>query len=108
MHGRMGLEKVSRETPEISEYIDFGFYDPCLYKENTGMGKTKMGRWLGVSRKTGSLMFFWVLTLSCFVVSRTSVQRITNLELQEETNKRRMTAFDDAFKEYLRNYNHVR
>ena len=27
-----------------------------------------------------------------------------NLELQEETNKRRMTAFDDAVKEYLRDY----
>ena len=29
------------------------------------------------------------------------------MELQEETNKRRMTAFDDAVKEYLRDYNHV-
>ena len=107
LHGRTGLEKVTGETPEISEYIDFGFYDPCWYKENAGMGETKMGRWLGVSHKTGSLMSFWVLTPSCHVVSRTSVQRITNLELQEETNKRQMTAFDDAVKEYLRYYNHV-
>ena len=107
LHGRTGLEKVTRETPEISKYIDFGFDDPCWYKENAGMGETKMGRWLGVSHKTGSLMSFWVLTLSCHVVSRTSVQRITNLELQQETNKRRMTTFDDAVKEYLRDYNHV-
>ena len=107
LHGRTGLEKVTGETPEISEYIDFGFYDPCWYKENARMGETKMDRWLGVSHKTGSLMSFWILTPSCRVVSRTSVQRITNLELQEETNKRRMTAFDDAVKGYLRDYNHV-
>ena len=108
LHGRTGLEKVTGETPEISEYIDFGFYDPCWYKENASMGEIQMGRWLGVSHKTGSLMSFWVLTPSCHViVSRTSVQRITNLELQEETNKRRMTAFDDAVKEYLRDFNHV-
>ena len=107
LHGRTGLEKVTRETPEISEYIDFRFYDPCWYKENAGMGETKMGRWLGVSHKTRSLISFWVLTPSCRVVSRTSVERITNLELQEETNKRQMTAFDDAVKEYLRDYNHV-
>ena len=107
LHGRTGLEKVTGETPEISEYIDFGFNDQCWYKENAGMGETKMGRWLGVSHKTGSLMSFWVLMPSCRVVSRTSVQRITNLELQEKTNKRRMTAFDDAVKEYLRDYNHV-
>ena len=71
------------------------------------MGETKMGRWLGVSHKTGSLMSCWILTPSCRVVSRTSVQRITNLELQEETNKRKLTAFDDAVKGYLRDYNHV-
>ena len=98
---------MTGETPEISEYIDFSFYDPCWYEENACMGETKMGRWLGVSNKTGSLMSFWILTPSCRVVSRTSVQRITNLELQEETNKRRLTAFDDAVKGYLRDYNHV-
>ena len=107
LHGRTGLEKVTGETPEISEYIDFGFYDPCWYKENASMGKTKMGRWLGVSHKTRSLISFWILTPSCRVVSRTSVQRITNLELQEETNRRRMTAFDHAVKGYLCDYNHV-
>ena len=105
--GRTGLEKVTGETPEIFEYIDFGFYDPCWYKENAGMGETKMGTLLGVSNKTGSLMSFWILTPSWCVVSRTSVHRITNLELQEETNKRQMTAFDDAVKGYLRDYNHV-
>ena len=25
LHGRRGLEKVTGDTPEISEYIDFGF-----------------------------------------------------------------------------------
>ena len=107
LHGRMGLEKVTGETPEISEYIDFSFYDPCWYKENAGMGKTKMGRWLGVLHRTGSLMSFWILTPSCRVVSRTLVQRITNLELQEETNKKKLTAFDDAVKGYFCDYNHV-
>ena len=107
LHGRTGLEKVTGETPEISEYIDFGFYDPCWYKENAGMGETKMGRWLGVSHRTGSLMSFWILTPSCHVVSRTSVQRITDLELQEETNKKKLTAFDDSVKGYLHDYNHV-
>ena len=107
LHRRTGLDKVTGETPEISEYIDFGFYDPCWYKENAGMGETKMGRWLGVSHKTRSLMSFWVLTPSCHVVSRTSVQRNTKIELQEETNKRRVTTFDNAVKEYLCDYNHV-
>ena len=105
--GRTGLEKVTGETLEVSEYIDFGFYDLCWYKENAGMGETKMGRWLGISHKTRSLMSFWILTPSCRVVSRTSVQQITNLELQEETNERCLTTFDEAVKEYLQHYNHM-
>ena len=70
LHGRTGLDKVTGETPVISDFIDFGFYDPFWYKENAGMGKTKMVMWLGVSHQTRSLMSFWVLTPSCRVVSR--------------------------------------
>ena len=80
LRGRTSLENVMGETPEISEYVDFGFYDYCWYRENAGMGETKLERWLGVSHKTGSLMSFWVLTDKCRVVSRTSVQRMTELE----------------------------
>ena len=43
LRGRTSLEKVTGETPEISEYIDFGFYDHCWYRENAGMGETKLG-----------------------------------------------------------------
>ena len=49
LHDCTGLEKVTGETPEILEYIDFSFYDWCWYKENAGMGEMKLGRWLGVS-----------------------------------------------------------
>ena len=38
LHDHTGLEKVTGETPEILEYVDFSFYDWCWYKENAGMG----------------------------------------------------------------------
>ena len=49
LHDRTGLEKVTMETPEISEYVDFSFYDWCWYKENAGMSEIELGRLLGVS-----------------------------------------------------------
>lgn len=107
LKGRTGLEKVTGETPEISEYLDFGFYDACWYRENARLGETKLGRWLGVSHKTGSLVSFWILTPNCRVVSRTSVQRVTNRELQEETTSKRLAGFDEATKEKMRDYLHV-
>ena len=92
------LEVVSGETPDISEYLDFGFYDKVSYRENAGLGETKHGRWLGVSHKTGSLMCYWVLTAQCTVISRTSVQRVTSLELQTDEQKERFKEFDAGIK----------
>ena len=43
LHDRTGLEKVTGETPEISEYVDFSFYDWSWYKENASIGETKLG-----------------------------------------------------------------
>ena len=52
--GRCPLEKVTGKSVDISEYLDFGFYDWVWYKENAGLGETKLGRWLGVSHKVGT------------------------------------------------------
>ena len=107
LRGRTSLEKVTGETPEISEYIDFGFYDHCWYRENAGMGETKLGRWLGMSHKTGSLMSFWILTEKCRVVSRTSVHRMTELEKQEESVVNRLRVFDEGIKLTIKDSAHV-
>ena len=57
---RTPLEALTGETPEISQYLDFGFYDRVWFKEDTGVGETKLGIFLGVSHYIGSLMSYWV------------------------------------------------
>ena len=107
LHDRTGLEKVTREIPEISKYVNFSFYDWCWYKENASMGEMKLGRLLGVSHQTGSLMSFWVLSQSCKVVSRTSVQCVTRLEMDEEATQKRRAAFDKTTKWRLHDHAHT-
>ena len=89
LDGKCPLERVTRETVDISEYLDFGFYDWVWYRENAGLGETKLGRWLGVSHRIGTLMSIWVLAASGKVISRTTVQRVTNLEIQVDENKKK-------------------
>jgi hypothetical protein len=93
LDGRCPLERITGETVDISEYLDFGFYDWIWYRENAGLGETKLGRWLGVSHRVGTLMSFWVLTGTGKVLSRTTVQRVTNLESKVDDNKTRMNDF---------------
>ena len=52
-------------------------------------------------------MSFWVLTPSCKVVSRTSVQRVTQLEMGEEATWKRTAAFDETIKLRLRDHAHT-
>ena len=80
--GCIPIELVTGETVDISEYLDFRFYDQVWYHKNAGLGERLHGRWIGVSHRIGSLMSYYILTQTGSVISRTTVQRVTNLEVQ--------------------------
>ena len=94
LEGRCLIERVSGETTDISEYLDFGFYDWCWYHDNAGLSPPLLGRWLGVSHRVGSGMSYWLLTKTGSVISRTTVQRVTNLERQTSDVKTECDEFD--------------
>ena len=96
LEGRPPLEVLTGESLDISEYLDFGFYDWCWYHENAGLGELKLGRWLGVSHRVGSAMSFWILNDKCEIMSRVSVSRVTNLESETDSVKARKEDFSKA------------
>ena len=77
-----GIERITGDTPDISEWIEFEFYDLCWYWDvpNTD-DNPRIGRWLGVSHRVGTAMSYWILTAQGTVVSRTTVQHITKEEI---------------------------
>lgn len=77
-------------TPDISEYLDFDFYDWALYRTNAGLGEVKLGRWIGVSHRVGQLMSYWVFPESGIPISVTTIQRLTNNERNTDEMKCRM------------------
>jgi hypothetical protein len=107
LDGRTPMEKVTGETPDISEYLDFTFYDWVWYKDNAGVGDNMFGRWLGVSHRIGNLMSYWILTANGRVISRTTVQRVTNLELATAEVKERIKDYSNQINELLKDDNHV-
>ena len=40
LDGRCPLERITGDTVDISEYLDFGFYDWVWYRDNAGLGET--------------------------------------------------------------------
>ena len=107
LNGRTPLELVTGDTVDISEYLDFSFYDWCWYHENAGLGPTKLGRWLSVTHKVGGLMSYWVLTVNSTVIARTTVQCVTSLEMQQVHMKERAQAFDEAMTAKIKYSDHI-
>ena len=93
LSGILPLQDVTGETPDISEYLDFGFYDHVSYKDNSGLGMTDIRRWLGVSHRAGGLVSYWIPTQKGTVISRMTVRRITSLEKEIDEFKASVKGF---------------
>ena len=107
LKGRTPLKSITGDTVDISEYLDFSFYDWFWYHDNAGLGPTKLGRWIGVAHKVGGLMSYWILTVNCKVIARTTVQWVTSLEMQLDHMTERAQAFDEVIKAKIKDSDHT-
>jgi hypothetical protein len=96
------LLKVTEETVAISNYLDFGFYDHAEYSDNMGLIESKIGRWLGVAKNVGTMMTFYVLSRTDRVVSRSSVERVKEVDKQIDAMKLQLQTFDNEVKQRLK------
>ena len=79
--GRTAMERITGDTPDISEWLEFEFYDLCWYWDNQqDSNEPKLGRWLGVSHRVGSALCYWILPNTGIVIARTTVQHLTKQE----------------------------
>ena len=64
------------ETPDITKYLDFTFYDWIKKCTHAGLDKLSIGRWLGVSHKVGQMMSYWQI-ISCVTLQQLKIQKET-------------------------------
>ena len=94
-----GYERITGQTPDISEWLDFSFYDLVWYHNGSKPDLTdnarQLGRWLGISHCIGSDLTYWVLTESGKVVSCSTVQHVTMSEQKDSNIKPKIDRFND-------------
>ena len=90
-NGRTGFEEIFGATPDISQWLDFEFYDLVWYwdHERSDMAEEnrKLGRWLGISHNVGSDLCYWILPQSCKVIARSTVCHVLREELLKPETK---------------------
>ena len=62
------------------------------------MEEDEIGQWLGVSHSHGNALTYWVIRSDGKVFSRSTVTRVTNLEMKTSEVQQQMTAFDRTLK----------
>ena len=87
---------------DISEYLNFSFYDQVWFKDNTGSSLFDPSQWLVVSERTGRDVCYHVLNKNGNVVSRSTVQRVTELKKRTWSTKDLFNKFDIMINEKLK------
>ena len=97
-----GMERITGNTVDISEWLDFEFYDLCWYWDvPDSWDNPKIGRWIGVSHNVGSTLCYHILTATGKTISRTTVQHITKDEVQQQEIVDKIARFHSDLDEKL-------
>ena len=101
--GDTPLQVLTGETVDISEEVQFDWYERVYFIDPSSFPETKheMGRVLGVASRVGQAMTFNILKSNAQVVSRSSVFPIDKLEAQTDAFKERAKAFDEAIQKKI-------
>ena len=103
---RTGIERITSDTPDISEWIDFDFYDPVWFWDSPdNQDNPLLGCWLGVAHRIGSDICYWILKDNGHVLARMTVQHIPDLDLRKDDVKSRLEQFDEVITERLQDQN---
>ena len=108
---RTGIEIVTGETPDISEWLDFKFYDRVWYYDQKNIeiddSGRRLARWLGVAHQVGSDLCYWLLLESGKVIARTTVQHVVRDNYLNDDVKREVERFDYVIEEGLLDKNFI-
>ena len=93
-------KKVMGCTPDISEYIDYTWYQWVWYYEPKSDHRQEIGRWLGPAHSCGQGLAYHILTEKGKVVTRSTVSNIVN---ETDEVKKLKSEFTRSMESYIGN-----
>ena len=105
--GRSGYEMVFGTTPDISEYVEFDFYDYCWYwdtPQSYPHEKKQLGRWLGIAHRVGQSMVYFVMNANGKVIARSTVVPLEPQDHDVTETTTRMSDLDATIKATIGDY----
>lgn len=100
LEARTPYEHVMHYTPDISEYVNFRWYQWSYYWDELNKEK-KLCRWLGVAHKVGQSFCYWILLSNGEFLARSSVIPIPDEDLESIELKERMAKFSESLHDVI-------
>jgi len=103
LNGRTPYEKITGNTPDISELLEFEWYQPIWYYEPSEFPHQNklLGRWIGIAHRIGQALCFWILPFSGIPIARATVQAISKEDLLTDVIKDKLLEFDQSIEQKL-------
>ena len=100
---RVPSEARLGDTPDISEYAQFDWYQTVwvIDPKKGEMDKKVLMKYIGVAPNVGSLMTFWCLPGSCTPIARSSVTPLTADELAQNGIQQRIKDLDKLIQDKI-------
>ena len=104
LEGRIPFEKVMGYTPDISELLEFNWYDWVWYYEPTKPERAQLGRCLGPAHNAGQGLAYYILNENAEVVMRSSVAAFKESEISSPETQERKRAFTNSIEDRIDNH----
>jgi hypothetical protein len=98
LQGRTPYEIVTGRTPDISEYLDYSWYDTIWYYDHDAPfpeEQRKLGKWLGVAHRVGQALCYYILTANGQPIVRSTLQPISKEEWKDEHVKEQIRLLNE-------------
>mmetsp|Transcript_24287 Transcript_24287/g.34810 ORF Transcript_24287/g.34810 Transcript_24287/m.34810 type:complete len:1184 (-) Transcript_24287:1334-4885(-) len=96
LHGRTPHEVLTGNTPDVSEFLEFEWYQPVWYydPEPFPEQRRKLARWIGIAHRVGQALCYWIIPESGRPLARTTIQAVSQDELSTQVVKDQLVALD--------------
>jgi hypothetical protein len=104
LNGGTPYEIVTGRTPDISEYLDFGWYDDLWYFDQEAdfpNDARKLGKWMGVAHCLGQVLCYYILNDQARVIVRSSMPTISKDEYNDPAIKAQICKLNQLIQECI-------
>ena len=104
LSGRTPHELVMGYTPDISEVVEFEWYQWVWYNDPASTDQTLLGRWLGPTHNAGQDLAYYIINENGEVVMRSTVIPVSETDLSQPTIQEQQKSYSESIEMNIGNY----